>query len=114
MTVEASVDNQWVGHRDTLWFHGMFFGVDEFAEVGIVEVGDLALSFDIHSGLNYIFDIGLYRGKVSLIINQKTLIFRSFILMFNIFGRLKNNVQLKFDYIINAYIYDPSQKAKSI
>ena len=38
-------------HGDALGFHGMLFGVDELAEVGVVEVGDLALSFDIHRRL---------------------------------------------------------------
>lgn len=51
MAVEPGVDDERVGHGDAFGFHGMFFGVDELAEVRVVEVGDLALSFDIHSGL---------------------------------------------------------------
>lgn len=46
--VEASVDDEGVGHGDTFWTHGMLFGVDEFSEIGVVEIGDFTFAFEVH------------------------------------------------------------------
>lgn len=48
MAVEASVDNERVRHSDALRLHGMLLGVDELAEVSVVEVGHLPLALAIH------------------------------------------------------------------
>ena len=36
--IESRVDNKGVCHGDSLWLHGMFFGVNELAEVLVVKV----------------------------------------------------------------------------
>lgn len=48
MAIEASVDNERVRHGDALRLHGMLLGVDELAEVCVVEVGHLPLALAIH------------------------------------------------------------------
>ena len=48
LAVELRVDDQGVGHSDAFWFHGVFFRVDELAEVLVVKVGDLSFAFKLH------------------------------------------------------------------
>ena len=52
VAVEAGVDDEGVSHGYALGFHGVVFGVDELAEVGVVEVGDLAFAIlQIHKSM---------------------------------------------------------------
>jgi hypothetical protein len=51
LLVKPCVDDKIVSHCDSLGPHGMFLGIDEFADDGIVEISDLFVSgivFNIH------------------------------------------------------------------